>query len=202
MTRAGEDDPDYAERIAQHAQVHKSAWQRTLDDMQALEEELQDEGWDVVAVPAGHTAPENPDAGETDRWGLVYVIPGNYAEEFSEAVEAGDYPRFEVYQQEVDGRTFMLTMLQDPDAEQAILIAGNFEMRHAPPLVRTAQREDVMYTHVQKIDKTPLGTFRHADWEPFFPDPEAYEAYIVEANIGVDEGDAEIDEIADDLDLE
>ena len=195
MTRAGDDDPDYAERIAEHAQVHKNAWQRTLDDMKALEEELSEDGWDVVIVPAGHTAPENPDAGETDRWGLVHVIPGNFAEDFSEAVAAGDYPHFEVFQQQVDGRTFMLTMLQDPDTERAILIAGSFEMRHAPGLVNTAQREDLMYTHVQKLDKTVLGTFRHADYEPFFPDPEAYEAFVVEANVGVED-------IEDDLDLE
>jgi hypothetical protein len=187
MTRAGDEDPDYAERVAQHAQVHKNAWQRTLDDMEALAEELREDGWDVVTIPAGHTAPENPDAGETDRWGLVHVIPGNKAEPFGEAVEANEFPRFEVYQQEVDGRVFLVTALEDPDSETAILIAGNFEMRHAPGLVNTAQDEGHMYTHVQKLDKTVLGTFRHEDYEPFFPDPDTYEDYVVEANVGVEE---------------
>ena len=186
MTRAGDEDPEYADRIAEHAQVHKGAWQRTLDDMTHLADELEEQGWDVVTIPAGHTAPENPDAGETDRFGLVHVIPGNKAEPFQEALTQGTFPHFEVFQQEVDGRIFMVTMLQDPESETAILIAGNFEIRHAPGLVKTVQREDEMYTYVQKLDKTLLGTFQHDDWEPFFPNPEKIEGYVVEANVGVD----------------
>lgn len=187
MTHAGDEDPDYADRIAASAQAHRGAWQRTLDDMEALAEELEADGWDTVTIGAGQTAPENPDAGETDRFGLVHVVPGNKAEPFSEAVERGTFPEFQVFQQDVDGRVFMVTLLSDPESETAILIAGNFEMRHGVGLVRAAQREDKMYTHVQKLDKTVLGTFEHDDWEPFFPDPQLYENYYVEAQVGVDD---------------
>ncbi|NHN60669.1 MULTISPECIES: hypothetical protein [Halorussus] len=179
-TGAGDDDPDYAEQIAASADVHKGAWQRTLDDMQAMEEELEEEGWDVVAVGAGHTAPTNPDAGETDRWGFVHVIPDNKAEPFEAAVETGAFPQYRVFRNEMQGRVFMLTQLLDPESETAVLLAGNFEMRHAPGLVKTALKEGEMYTHVQTLDGTHRGSFRHDDVEKFFPDPHKYTGYEVE----------------------
>lgn len=191
MTDVGEDDPEYADRIATHADTHKDAWSRTLGDMEAMAEELEEEGWDTLTIAAGHTAPNSPDAGDADRWGLVYVIPGNTAEAFSEAFEKGAFPQYQVFQQDVSGRVFMVTQLLDPDTETAIFIAGTYEMRHAPPLVKTAQREDEMYTHVQKLDKTRLGTFRHDDYEHFFPDPEKYEQFVVEANVGVSDDEDE-----------
>ncbi|WP_435177493.1 DUF7529 family protein [Halorussus sp. AFM4] len=179
-TGAGDDEPDYAEQIAGSADVHKGAWQRTLDDMQAMEADMEEEGWDVVAIGAGHTAPTNPDAGETDRWGFVHVVPDNKAEPFEAAVETGAFPQYRVFRNEMQGRVFVLTQLLDPDSETAILIAGNFEMRHAPGLVKTALKEDQMYTHVQTLDGTHLGSFRHDDVEKFFPDPHKYTGYEVE----------------------
>ena len=176
-TGAGDDDPDYAEQIAASADVHKGAWQRTLDDMTAMADELEDEGWDVVTIASGHTAPKPPDAGDDDRFGFVHVVPDNHAEEFVAAFEDGAFSQYRVFRNEMQGRVFMVTQLLDPEAEQVILIAGNFEMRHAPGLVNTALEEGEMYTHVQKLDKTHLGSFRHDDVEKFFPEPQKYEGY-------------------------
>ncbi|UPV75706.1 hypothetical protein M0R89_06480 [Halorussus limi] len=184
------ENPDYAEQIAASAEVHKGAWQRTIDDMRAMEAELEDDGWDVVAIGAGHTAPTNPDVGETDRWGFVHVIPDNQAEEFEDAIETGKFPQYRVFRNEVQGRIFMLTQLLDPDSETAILIVGNFEMRHAPGLVKTALEEDEMYTHVQTLDETHLGSFRHDDLEKFFPNPEKYAGYDVPFDDVLDDEDA------------
>jgi hypothetical protein len=187
-TGAG-DEPDYAEQIAANSEVHKSAWQRTLDDMEAMAEELDGDGWDVLTIAAGHTAPTNPDAGETDRFGFVHVVPKNKAEPFTDLVETGSFPKYRVFRNEMDGRIFMLTQLIDPDAEATILIAGNFPVRHAPGLVKTALKEDEIYTHVQKLDKTHLGSFRHDDVEKFFPDPHKYAGYQVDFEGVLDEED-------------
>ncbi|WP_132059226.1 DUF7529 family protein [Halorussus amylolyticus] len=189
-TGAG-DDTDYAEQIAASADVHKNAWQRTIEDMQTMADDLEAEGWDVLPIGAGHTAPTNPDAGETDRFGLVHVVPGNKAEAFADAVETGKFPKYQVFRNEMQGRVFLVTQLLDPDTEQAILIAGNFEVRHAAGLVKNALEEDVMYTHVQKLDKTHLGSFRHDDVEKFFPNPEKYTGYGVEFEVDSDGDDSE-----------
>jgi hypothetical protein len=185
------EDPDYAEQIAASAEVHKGAWQRTIEDMRAMEEDLEAEGWSVVAIGAGHTAPTNPDSGETDRWGFVHVVPGNKAEEFADAVETGRFPQYRVFRNEMQGRIFMLTQLLDPDSETAILIAGNFEVRHAPGLVKTALKEDEMYTHVQTLDGTHLGSFRHDDLTKFFPDPHKYAGYDVPFDDVLDDEESE-----------
>ncbi|WP_435155795.1 DUF7529 family protein [Haladaptatus sp. DFWS20] len=191
MPEIGDEDTDYAERIAANADVEKGAWQRTLDDMEAMAADLEDEGWNVIQIPASHTAPENPEAGETDRFGFVYVVPDNYADEFSEAVEAGTFPSYQVFRQEMSSRVFMLTQYLNPDTDTAILIAGTYEMMHAPALVKAATREDEMYSHVQTIDGTVLGSFRHDDYTKFFPNPEKYENYVVEPKVGDHHDDEE-----------
>lgn len=194
-TGAGDDEPDYAEQIAANADVHKNAWQQTLEDMEALADELESEGWNVQTIGAGHVAPTNPDAGETDRFGLVHVIPDNKADAFEEVIETGSFPQYQVFRNEMQGRVFQVTKLLDPEQEQAILLAGTYELRHAPGMVKNALEEEEMYTHVQTLDQTHLGSFRHEDVEKFFPNPQRYEDYQVEFEVGEDAID---DEYVDD----
>lgn len=186
MVESGDEDVDYADRIAANADVLKSAWQETLEDMEALAEELEEEGWDVCTVGSGQTAPEIPDAGETDRWGLVHVIPDNFADEFESAFAAGDFPVYDVFRNEMEGQVFFVTLLRDPDSRTAILVAGNYRLFDASGLVRVAKREGRTFTHVQTLDGTVLGTFRHDDPAKFFPHYEEYEARYGE-NSGADE---------------
>jgi hypothetical protein len=180
MPETGDDGVDEAERVAAGADREKEAWASTLDDMTAMADELREEGWDVVAIPAGHTAPESPDAGATDRFGLTYVIPGNYTDEFGEAFEAGGFPQYEVYRAEADGRAYLVTVLLDPDSETAILLAGTYEIRHALPCMKAAAEAGTMFTHVQTLDETHLGSFEHDDHERFFPDRAQVESWAVD----------------------
>ena len=179
-TGSGDDEPDYAEQIAADADVHRNAWQRTLDDMEAMADDLEADGWEVITVAAGHTAPTNPDVGETDRFGFVHVVPDNKAEPLEDAIETGSFPKYQVFRNEMQSRIFMVTQLVDPDSETAILVAGNFEMRHAPGLVKNSLQEGVTYTHLQTLDRTHIGSFRHDDVEKFFPEPHKYTGYQVD----------------------
>lgn len=160
------------ERLSASAEVHKSAWKQTLEDMHALADERRGEGWEVVEVQAGDTAPSTADADVTDTHGLTYVVGRNDAEAFREAFDAGDYPQYRVYRQEMDGRVFVVTELLDPDADRCILVAGNFWRHQAGPMVRQALDAGKMYTHVRKLDKTHLGSFEHDDVKKFFPEAE------------------------------
>jgi hypothetical protein len=170
MPEHGDEEIDYADRLAQNADVRSSAWERTISDMKAMAEELEADGWDVTYVGAGHTAPESPRAEPEGRYGLTYVIPNNYAEEFTEAFRADGYEEYEVFRNETGGSVFQVTALYDEPTNRAILIAGNYELMHANPLMATAVRTGEMYTHVQLLDETHLGSFRHDGWELFFPD--------------------------------
>jgi hypothetical protein len=170
MPEIGDSNVEDAERWAANADREKQAWEATLEDMEAMADDLEAEGWETVAIPAGHTAPENPDSGDHDRFGLTHVIPDNFAEAFTDAFSVGDFPQFEVYRAEQEGRVFLVTVLMDPDAKQAILLAGTYEIRHALGCVKAAEEAGEMYTHVVKLDETHLGSFRHDGYEKFFPD--------------------------------
>lgn len=164
------DDVDYADRLAGRSDALKDAWSATLADMEALAAEYEQEGWHVVAIPAGHTAPEPPDSGVEGRFGLVYLVADNHAEDFEEAFSVGEFPRYDVYRNAAGGEVFVVTVLLDPESESAILLAGGFTRYHAQSLVGTAIETGEMYTHVQTLDRTQLGSFRHDDPEKFFPE--------------------------------
>lgn len=149
--------------------ARKNAWQRTLQEMEALTEDLQDSGWTVVAIPSGHTAPQPPDTGQDDRYGLVVVVPGNLADDFGDAFVEGGFEQYDVLRQVVGGRVFYLLQLLDPPTETAILLAGQFSARDAEPLAEAARDRGAVFTHVQKLDGTHLGSFRHDQPEKLLP---------------------------------
>lgn len=178
MVDIGEDETDYADRIAANADVLKSAWEGTIEDMKAMAGDREADGWDVFYVAAGHTAPESPDAGDSDRWGLVHVIPDNYADGFEEAFAAGSFPEYDVYRQEMEGTLFVLTELRDPDSKTAIFLAGSLTLFEATGLVTKSRSAGKTYTHVHTLDKTHLGSFEHDEPAKFFPHFEEYDAHF------------------------
>ncbi|UPM43617.1 DUF7529 family protein [Halocatena salina] len=173
MTESGEDGA-HAEQSAATTEEGKSAWQATIDDMNGMAAELEQEGWTATAIAADDTAPNPPEVGDTDRYGFIHVIADNDAEEFSETFErgheeGGGFPEYEVYQSKSGGQIFQVTVLYDEATANVILLAGNYEPQHAQDLMQAATEREELYTHVQTLDKTVLGSFRHEGWEIFFP---------------------------------
>ncbi|EMA55056.1 MULTISPECIES: DUF7529 family protein [Halococcus] len=166
-------DTDRTEAFDADTAALKDAWAATREDMDALAAEYDEEGWNTLTISAGDTAPEPPDAGDEDRFGLAHVIPDNRAEAFTEAHAAGEFPRYDVFRNEAAGRVFVVTVLLDPASETAILLAGTFERHLSAELAQAASEADEMYTHVQTLDGTQLGSFRHDDPEKFFPGADA-----------------------------
>jgi len=169
MPAIGDDDDVGEVELVAHAEVNKSAWSMTLEEMQAMAEGREDDGWRTVSIGAGHTAPESPRMGDDDRYGLTYVIPGNLAPPFREAYERGDFPLYDVFRGETETRTFLVTELLDHDSKTAIYLAGNFRHHDALELAETVVETGTMYTHVTKLDGTLLGSFEHEGYEKFFP---------------------------------
>lgn len=156
MTDAGPEEED-------------SAWTRTVAALRRQEAALEDDGWEVAGVLAGHVAPEPPDAGGTDRFGLVYVVPGDDAEAFEAAFEAGTFAEYEVFRRQVGHRLFLLVKLTAPEERVAILLAGSVDTTQADGLLEAAADREELYTHVQLLDGTHLGSFHHGDPSLFFP---------------------------------
>lgn len=185
MPETGDDleaDPDV--RAAQ-AEQGKAAWQGTLDDMEAMAEAREEEGWDVVTVTALDGAPKSSETDDRGRHGLVFVVPDNRAEDLEAAIDAGEFPRFDVYRAEQTGEVFLVVEYLDPDTETAVLVAGTYELRYAAGMVGEAREEGETYTHYQTIDTTPVGSFRHegADAvEKFVPHADDLDNYVRDIN--------------------
>ena len=162
-----------ADRVAANSEVHANAWERTLEEMWALEEDLQDDGWDTVVTAAGHTGPVAPSHGK-GYWGLVHIVPDSDAEAIGEAVEAGEFPSYDVYRTEVEGRVFGVTVLMDPDAERAVLVANQFELREAGQLVEHTHEAGHVNSVFRYLDGTVVAQVRHDDPEKFFPRYESF----------------------------
>jgi hypothetical protein len=162
--------PDSTDAAPAAIEARKDAWRRTLQELESLGAEREEEGWNVIAIPVGHAAPEPPDAGDDDRFGFVHVIPGNYESAFRDAFEASGFERYNVYRQAVGGQVFFILELLDAATEKAILLAAQFSTHHGQELESVVAEEGVVYTHVQKLDGTHLGTYQHDEPDRFFPE--------------------------------
>ena len=170
-------DGDDAERRAQSVEQSKTGLQQTIEDMKAMAADREEAGYETFTVAAGDTTPKTPDTGETDEWGLSYVVPGDVEAEFVELHERADFDETGVYQADGEGVRFIVTEFLDHDEQIAMFVAGTFRLRFAAPLVRTALDRERMYTHVKKVDGTNLGSIEHEDPSAFFPEPESLYAY-------------------------
>lgn len=164
------DTEERAEQYAANSQLKKDAWQETLEDMEALAEEHRAEGRDVTAIAAVDAGPIGRDTNNPDgEYGLEFVIPDNYVDEFVAAFEAGDYPEYDIYRGEVAADAFVVLELDDPDAERTILLAGAYPLRDETMCAFAARDEGEMYSFVRSLDGTRHGAFRHEGYRKFFP---------------------------------
>lgn len=174
MPKTPDQNVDDVDRNAAHADTFKTAWAETVGDAERMAEGRSAEGWETLVIPAGDTAPEPPEDGPSGRFGMVHVIPGNRAERLQEMLEYATFPAFDVYRATVNGRVFFVTELIDEEHTAVVYVAGSYELRTAEDLITTATEHDVMYTHLQKLDETPVGTFQHGNWRKFFPNADSF----------------------------
>jgi hypothetical protein len=186
------EDVDYADRIAGNADALKGAWNATREELYAMADELEAEGWETVAVSADHVAPEGPGFEPEGRFGLTYTFVDNVADDVRDAVataadvsaeeldalddeetlELDAFDRYEVFQRETDGHVYQVVAYFDADSGSALLVAGAYQQLYAGPLRETVVDRDELYTHFQRLDESPIASFRHEEWEPFFPNAE------------------------------
>lgn len=167
---------DEGERLAANTEVHTNAWEETLDELWALEEEYEADGWEAIATVAGHTGPVAPVHGK-EYWGLSYIVPDSDAERIREAVEAGEFPKYDVRRNMVRGRVFMVVSCLDPATETAILIGSNYELRRATELVNHTREVGHVNSIVRHLDGRVVAEIRHDEPEKFFPRYDEFETF-------------------------
>lgn len=147
-----------------------NGWGRTLEAATEMAEQLRTDGWEVVTVRAAHAAPEAPADGESDRFGFVYVAQGEVAEDLRAAVEDGAFDGYELFTSREGSDLFTVTRVTDADERRAVLLVGTIDLSRAGELATAARERGEMYSHVELLDGTHLGSFRHDDAAPFFPE--------------------------------
>ncbi|MFD1513157.1 DUF7529 family protein [Halomarina rubra] len=191
MPEIGE-ETDYADRVASNADALKNAWNATREELYGMAEELEEKGWDALAVAADDLAPESPEQEPTGRYGLTFGVVDNLADdvlevlatvtdhtveelaaqEEGEPLELDAFDRFEVFQHEQSGQVYMVVAYFDDDSQTALLLAGAYQQMYAGAVRRAVVDNETAFVHVQRLDRTPVASFRHEEWEPFFPKAE------------------------------
>jgi hypothetical protein len=171
--------PSDAEQLAQTSESVKNSWERTVQDMKAMAADREEKGFSTLTVVAGDTAPVSPQMGESDDFGLTYIISGSEIESFEESYLGNEFTETGVYQSSQAGHMYIVTECIDMEAEEIIYLAGAYQMRDAPGLVRAATDRGKMYSRVKTIDHTEIGVFEHANASAFFPNPDEFYAYEV-----------------------
>lgn len=165
----GTTDPE--SRYGSLTSVQNEAWEQTNEEMTLLAEERREAGWEAVTIPAVHTSVFSRKAGADDEFGIEYVVPDNYAEDFSDAFEPGEFREYQAYRTTVSQGVFQVLELLAPGSETALLVAGMYKLQDASGLEESARQEGALYSFFRTIDGTRLGTVRHEEFEALLPKP-------------------------------
>jgi hypothetical protein len=147
-----------------------NGWATVLEEMETLAEDLEEAGWRTLTIPAGDAAAVTAETSRTGRHGFAYVVPGDEARAFEDLFVPDGFERTELYRAGTGTHVYLLTVVKDPPTETAILLAGAFQRDRLADCRRAALSAGTMYTDLFTVDGTHIGTFEHADPEPFFPE--------------------------------
>jgi L-rhamnose mutarotase len=174
----GGDDLDRAEQLARDADVLKNAWSETLDEMNAMGDDYEQQGWNAICVPAGDTAPRPPEIDDKEYYGIVHVIPDNFADEIEAVLPEGEFAEYDVFRREIDGRVFFVTEFRDTATETVILVAGQYMLMDAAALIDQVREDGYVETYLKRLNEEIVGKFEHEDPEKFFPHYHQFEQYF------------------------
>jgi hypothetical protein len=118
-----ESNPDELERIARAPDVVRNGWKRTIEEVRAMADAREEEGYETLTVFAADTATVAPGDVDEDRWGLSYLVDSDDAETVTEFDERTDFDETAVYQNQSGGNVFIATECIDLDNEAILVIA-------------------------------------------------------------------------------
>ena len=167
-----ERDP-FVRRRESLGDAHLEAWERTLEEAQMLVDERREDGWDATYVMAAHTDTVSRDMNDHDRFGLMHVLPNNYADAFLEAYDSDAFTQFRVFGTSVNGMMFVIIELIDPAADRAIVVPCSYDMTMGQGMSESAADEGVLRSYFKTIDGEILGRFDHEEIEPLVTPPNA-----------------------------
>lgn len=153
--------------------VKGEAWKQTVEDMRTIQADREDDGWQVWTAKAPQTDTVSKGMGDTDRFGLMHVVPNNHADVFTDVYDEKEFAEYLVYGNDVERFRYAVIEFLDPDTKRSILLACRYDMGFAEGMVKAAEEEGVLYSHMKTIDGTVLATFAHEAFKPLVMAPNA-----------------------------
>jgi hypothetical protein len=140
-------------------------WEAVMGDMEATAEEYREADWGVLELHPGDVT-----VLDGERYGLDVLVPGDEYERLAEIAEAGTFDSYEVYRASESEIVFALAVLEDPASEQAVCCPVYYEESEADEMVRRADAEGRMFTHIRPLANDEAVTFAYEDPGLFFTD--------------------------------
>jgi len=168
---APETDP-FVQQRERLGDEHIQAWEQTIEETEILADERREDGWETTIVMSPHTDTVSRDMNDHDRFGLMHVLPNNYAEDFREAFDEEAFTEYLVYGSAIEGVMYVAIELIDPEGERSILVPCKYDMTTAEGLTKSALDEGALYSYFKLISGEILGRFRYDDFEPLVSPPD------------------------------
>lgn len=168
-------DP-HVERLKNSTSAETEAWKQELEEMELIAQERRDDGWEVLTMSAGHTNTVSRDGDDDKKFGICHIVPDSDAEAFAEFYDEESFTEYLAYGRPIESHLYLVTELIDPVSERAVLIAGRYNRMYADGMISDANEEGVLYTHVEKINGTVVGSFEHEAYGPLIGEPEEPDA--------------------------
>jgi hypothetical protein len=168
---ASETDP-FVQNRERLGDEHIQAWEQTIEETKILAEERREDGWETTIVMSPHTDTVSRDMNDDDRFGLMHVLPDNYADDFREAFDEEAYTEYLVYGSAIEGVMYVAIELIDPENERSILVPCKYDMTMAEGLTKSALEEGALYSYFKLISGEVLGRFRYEEFGPLVSPPE------------------------------
>lgn len=161
----------FVQRRERLGDEHVRAWQQTIEETQLLADERREDGWETTTVMAPHTDTVSREMNDHDRFGLIHVLPNNYADDFRDAFDEA-FTEYLVYGSAIEGVMYVAIELIDPEAERSILVSCKYDMTMAEGMTKSALDEGALYSYFRLISGEVLGRFQYEEFEPLVTPPD------------------------------
>lgn len=156
-------------RLGEH---HTEMWGHVLEEAQRLRDERREEGWEAEVVMAAHTDTVSKDMKDHDRFGLMHIIPRNYADTFVEMYDEEAFTEYQAHGNEVQGVMYVIITLIDREGGRQILVPCEYDMTLADGMVKNATEEGMLFSYFKRVDGTILGKCGYEEFERLVSPPE------------------------------
>lgn len=149
-------------------------WEHLLDDVEEVETEYREAGWDVHSLVPGEVTAlyDTEKHGSEKSFGLSVLLQDRQFETIESLVDRISFDSSEVYSRTSGSIVFLLLVERSTEAETAVLIPAYYNHVTDEGLLEEAKEAGEMRVHVRSLSSDGRILFHHDDPSLFAPDVE------------------------------